>query len=268
MIPTPIYPTSTSGHQTDMTFRATKRSGVRFLGLWAVLLTLALVAVACGGQSDRAFRIGVMESLTGPGETYGTVANQSKQMAADEINAAGGINGRRFGTHRRGLPVQRPGRRRRLYQAHRRGRREDHPRHVVQQRHAGSRPVGRGGRDYPVLRPGQQPRYRQRRRLHLSLPRSATSRSASTPATSFGPTASGHSPPSPSPPTTPRVCDAPRWPSSKSAAGRWWIQPHPPEQPRPLQLQLARLPRGRGHACGLLGQGVRGTGLLLLPQAQ
>ena len=40
------------------------------------------------------FVIGVMESLTGPGETYGTVANQAKQMAVDEINAAGGINGR------------------------------------------------------------------------------------------------------------------------------------------------------------------------------
>ena len=40
------------------------------------------------------FRIGVMESLTGPGETYGTVSNQAKQMAVDEINAAGGINGR------------------------------------------------------------------------------------------------------------------------------------------------------------------------------
>ena len=38
--------------------------------------------------------IGVMESLTGPGETYGMVANQAKQMAVDEINAAGGINGR------------------------------------------------------------------------------------------------------------------------------------------------------------------------------
>ena len=35
-----------------------------------------------------------MESLTGPGETYGTVSVQAKQMAADEINAAGGINGR------------------------------------------------------------------------------------------------------------------------------------------------------------------------------
>ncbi len=44
--------------------------------------------------SDRPFRVGVMESLTGPGETYGTVSVQAKQMAVEEINAAGGINGR------------------------------------------------------------------------------------------------------------------------------------------------------------------------------
>ena len=37
-----------------------------------------------------------MESLTGAGETYGTVANRAKQMAADEINEAGGINGRKL----------------------------------------------------------------------------------------------------------------------------------------------------------------------------
>ena len=35
-----------------------------------------------------------MESITGPGETYGNVAVQAKRMAVDEINAAGGINGR------------------------------------------------------------------------------------------------------------------------------------------------------------------------------
>ena len=45
-------------------------------------------------QETGPFRIGVMESLTGPGETYGTVSNQAKQLAVDEINAAGGINGR------------------------------------------------------------------------------------------------------------------------------------------------------------------------------
>ena len=59
---------------------------------------LAAVAMACAGGGDEQqavpFRIGVLESLTGPGETYGTVAERAKQMAADEINAAGGINGR------------------------------------------------------------------------------------------------------------------------------------------------------------------------------
>ena len=60
-------------------------------------LVLALAALSCGGgggDDPEPFRIGVMESLTGSGETYGTVANNAKQMAADEINAAGGINGR------------------------------------------------------------------------------------------------------------------------------------------------------------------------------
>ena len=53
-----------------------------------------MAVLACGGSGEDPFRIGVMESLTGPGETYGTVASQAKQMAADEINAAGGIDGR------------------------------------------------------------------------------------------------------------------------------------------------------------------------------
>ena len=56
--------------------------------------TLALLVIACGGGEPETYRIGVMESLTGAGETYGTVAWQSKQMALDEINAAGGIDGR------------------------------------------------------------------------------------------------------------------------------------------------------------------------------
>ena len=66
-------------------------------GRWllALALTAALAVAACGDDaSDRPFRIGVMESLTGPGETYGNVAVRAKQMAADEINAAGGIDGR------------------------------------------------------------------------------------------------------------------------------------------------------------------------------
>ena len=68
---------------------------VAMFGLLAVLV-LVVAAVACTDDADEGdpFRIGVMESATGPGETYGRVAVQAKQMAVAEINAAGGINGR------------------------------------------------------------------------------------------------------------------------------------------------------------------------------
>ena len=70
------------------------------LPILTTILSLIALATACDSgdsapeSADTPFRIGVMESVTGPGETYGTVAVQAKQMAADEINAAGGINGR------------------------------------------------------------------------------------------------------------------------------------------------------------------------------
>ena len=60
----------------------------------ALLAVLALAVAGCGEEEQGPFRIGVMESVTGAGETYGTVSVQSKQLAVDEINAAGGINGR------------------------------------------------------------------------------------------------------------------------------------------------------------------------------
>ncbi|MFQ5873188.1 MAG: ABC transporter substrate-binding protein [Dehalococcoidia bacterium] len=79
-----------------------------------LIAALALVAAACGEDATPTpaplatptpvpptptpepgpFTIGVMESVTGPGETYGTVAVQAKLLAMDEINQAGGINGR------------------------------------------------------------------------------------------------------------------------------------------------------------------------------
>ena len=84
------------GDLPNMESSALQRSRAPLAGLWAMILSLALVALACAsdGSTEGPFRIGVMESLTGSGETYGTVANQAKRMAADEINAAGGINGR------------------------------------------------------------------------------------------------------------------------------------------------------------------------------
>ena len=70
---------------------------------WIVTLGLPVVVILLTLACDRneegeatPYRIGVMESLTGAGETYGQVANNAKQMAMDEINAAGGIDGRRL----------------------------------------------------------------------------------------------------------------------------------------------------------------------------
>ena len=71
---------------------------ILLLGILAALVGLACnddTAREAGRQADLGpFRVGVMESLTGAGETYGNVAVRAKQMAADEINTAGGVNGR------------------------------------------------------------------------------------------------------------------------------------------------------------------------------
>ena len=87
-------------------------SSWKLIALFSLLVVpLLLLALACGSDDpateapapvatsvppspDNTFVIGVMESITGPGETYGTVAVQAKEMAVEEINAAGGINGR------------------------------------------------------------------------------------------------------------------------------------------------------------------------------
>ena len=50
-----------------------KKSLLLSLGL---LLSLLLVTVACGDDSDDTFKIGVMESVTGPGDTYGTLRSR------------------------------------------------------------------------------------------------------------------------------------------------------------------------------------------------
>ena len=74
--------------------RFSSRNWIVTLGVPVVVI---LLAVACDRDEEgevTPYRIGVMESLTGAGETYGQVANNAKQMAMDEINAAGGIDGR------------------------------------------------------------------------------------------------------------------------------------------------------------------------------
>ena len=68
----------------------------------AVVLALAMVLslAACGGSNytsgNTEFVIGVSGPLTGPAAVYGTAVKNSAQMAVDEINANGGLNGVKF----------------------------------------------------------------------------------------------------------------------------------------------------------------------------
>ncbi len=70
----------------------------------AVLLmacTMLLSLAACGGgknytAKNKEFVIGFSGPLTGDAAVYGTAVKNSAQMAIDEINAAGGLNGVKF----------------------------------------------------------------------------------------------------------------------------------------------------------------------------
>jgi len=72
--------------------------------LISVVLTVVMAAsmlAGCGGaassgsaSSDDTFKIGVIGPLTGGAAAYGTAVQYSAQIAVDEINAAGGINGK------------------------------------------------------------------------------------------------------------------------------------------------------------------------------
>ena len=73
--------------------RIQKKPLALVLGLLAVM---AIVGLACGGGDDEPITIGVIQSLTGPGETYGDVALKGIQLAVDEVNEAGGVLGRQI----------------------------------------------------------------------------------------------------------------------------------------------------------------------------
>ena len=69
----------------------------------SMLLVVALVSsmlIGCGGASGAkgggsdTFKIGVIGPLTGGAAAYGTAVQYAAQIAVDEINAAGGINGK------------------------------------------------------------------------------------------------------------------------------------------------------------------------------
>lgn len=65
--------------------------------LAALAASVALLAAGCGGgRADDAYRIGVITSQTGASSQLGLGELQGAQLAADALNARGGIHGRRI----------------------------------------------------------------------------------------------------------------------------------------------------------------------------
>ena len=62
----------------------------------ASMITLALAATFSAGASAADVKIGVAEALSGGAAQYGVAIRNGFQMAADEINAAGGVNGNKL----------------------------------------------------------------------------------------------------------------------------------------------------------------------------
>ena len=71
-----------------------------FLKVFAVCVCLCMMVplfAACGNNKNTdKFVIGMSGPLTGAAAVYGTAVKNSAQMAVDEINAAGGLNGVQF----------------------------------------------------------------------------------------------------------------------------------------------------------------------------
>ena len=70
-----------------------------FINLFALGLCLVLVAVpfaSCNKAENDKYVIGVSCPLTGAASVYGVAVQNSAQMAVDEINAAGGLDGVQF----------------------------------------------------------------------------------------------------------------------------------------------------------------------------
>lgn len=64
--------------------------------LLLVMSCMLIIGAAAGCDREdepETYRVGVMAALTGPGETYGNLSHRAMQLAVEEINEAGGING-------------------------------------------------------------------------------------------------------------------------------------------------------------------------------
>ncbi len=73
-----------------------KKTALKALALVMCALLAATAFVGCGESKNDKYVIGVSGPLTGGAAVYGVAVKNSAQMAVDEINAAGGLDGVMF----------------------------------------------------------------------------------------------------------------------------------------------------------------------------
>jgi branched-chain amino acid transport system substrate-binding protein len=60
----------------------------------AFAVPLALVATQAQAQAQEPIRVGAFLAITGPASVLGDPENKSLEMLVEQINSAGGVNGR------------------------------------------------------------------------------------------------------------------------------------------------------------------------------
>lgn len=70
--------------------------GLGAVGIAAVMAASATFAADRTGVTDNQIKIGLLSSMTGPAAAFGTSNYASAVLAFEEVNAAGGINGRKI----------------------------------------------------------------------------------------------------------------------------------------------------------------------------
>ena len=77
--------------------RLLKQTKIAFALASMVLVSLATASHAAEvGVTDKEIKIGILGSLTGPAAIFGTGNLAGATIAFEEINAAGGVNGRKI----------------------------------------------------------------------------------------------------------------------------------------------------------------------------
>ena len=68
----------------------------RFIAIMTIIALCLSSFVGCGKAGEEKYVIGFSGPLTGAAAMYGQAVQNSAQMAIDEINEAGGLNGVKF----------------------------------------------------------------------------------------------------------------------------------------------------------------------------